>query len=258
MAYLIERPILRKVQPLLAGGLGPVTPAAGAMPRRPGVSCKAPLAGGRIHALPIWRRAGRGLGDVNSQATAALQAAGFVGATCAPQVESFPGGSWTINACQVPSMPAATFSADTVVAQTPAQLAAIYQQDLPQMNQSNQSLNQQLAALTGNRQAEALAAAPIGSPASTAIQYAGVAQPTPAATPSAGSATSSSSAGGYSIADLVAAFQSANSGTAAGASTSSSASSLLTGSVTIFGVSIPVWALGAGAIGLLFFFPRGR
>lgn len=185
---------------------------------------------------------------MNSQAAAALQAAGFTAASCAPEVESFPGGSWTINACKVPSMPAATFSADTVITQTPAQLAAIYQQDLPQMGQSNQSLNQQIAALTGNKQAEALAAAPIGSAASTAIQYAGVSQPAAAAVPAA--STSSSAGGGYSIADLVAAFQSANSGAAAGASSSSSASSLLSGTVSILGVSIPVWALGLGAVGL--------
>jgi hypothetical protein len=271
--YLAQRQIVRGGPGLVAsskvasGGASTIAPY-GVM-RSPGhhhrarLSCRPPVM--------ILRSPGRGLGDVNSQAAAALISAGYTGMTCAPVHISNPGGDFWENQCTSPSFPGETLIADNVVQQSSTSLKAQLAEEAPYQGQSQQQFNESIAALTGN--AGAIAAAASNDPNVNNTQFAasvaampnsptktllmneaayssGGGAPSPAAAPPV-QTTTGASPGGFSIQDLVSAFQAAGASVPASSSTSSSSSSFLTSSV--FG--IPVWGIALG-LGALLLWPR--
>ena len=69
-----------------------------------------------------------GIGDINSDAAAKLQAAGYAGAQCMTQHVPFPGGAgYDQNICSIPGY-SEGFEAGATLAMTPAELAAVRNQ----------------------------------------------------------------------------------------------------------------------------------
>lgn len=191
-----------------------------------------------------------GMGDVNSDAVAKYAAAGYKGVTCAPQTVTYPGGSYMQNQCT--DATGQPLSADLASGMTTAQLAA---QRTAETNFAAGNANAEIMALTVNPGGGGPAVFPFGpntnpNPYYTGIYGSGGAPPaiyptTPTA-PLAQTASSSTGGGSQSSPNTLTTPPPAT------------GSDFLSQTVTIAGMTIPVWALLAGGAAALFMFGGRR
>lgn len=196
-----------------------------------------------------------GFGDVNSDAAAKYAAAGYKGVTCAPQVVTYPGGSYTQNQCS--DAQGVPLSADLASGMTVAQLQTQLAGETA-FNSGN--VDSQILALTKNAGGGGQVQY-FGPPPSNVNQtwlYTGLqpsssppmqtaAVPVPASPPPP---AGSSSSGGVSS-------QLLQVDSAAPAVSSGIDLSFLSGSVSILGMNIPVWAIGGSLLLLPMLFGGG-